>query len=66
VTTRRASLGSAPTAVDVVAEEPGVKIMNSSNPQLVTIEASEETAERLRDKLRETHFVEPEIRRSLD
>ena len=65
VTTRRSERGSAPTAADAVADEPGVKVVNATDPHSVTIEATEDTAERLRNKLAETHFVEPEIRRSL-
>ena len=66
MTTKRSDRGSAPTAADAVAGEPGVTVVNAADPQAVTIEASEETAQRLRDKLGSTHFVEPEIRRSLD
>ena len=45
--------------------EPGVKILAADNPDTVTIEANEEAADHLRAKLRDTHFVEPEVRRSL-
>jgi hypothetical protein len=33
---------------------------------MVTIDASKDTANRLRDKLQATRYVEPEIRRSLE
>jgi hypothetical protein len=66
VTTRRAERDSTNSARDAVAAEPGIKLLNSNDPQMVTIEASEDAAERLRTKLEGTHFVEPEIRRSLD
>jgi hypothetical protein len=65
VTTRRAERGSAVTARDAVAAEPGITVLNSDDPHMVTIEATQDAASRLRDKLHETHFVEPEIRRSL-
>ena len=65
VTTRRSERSSAPAARDAVAAEPGVKLVNSEDPHMVTIEASDEAADRLRDKLKGTHFVEPEVRRSL-
>jgi hypothetical protein len=42
-----------------------VKLVNSENPQMVTIEASEDAATRLKQKIGNTHFVEPEVRRSL-
>ena len=65
VSTRRADRGSAQTACEAVAGEAGVTVVNSDDPHMVTIDASEETADRLRTKLAGTHFVEPEIRRSL-
>ena len=65
VTTRRAEHGSVKSARDAAAEEPGVTLVNGDNPNMVTIDASEDAANRLREKLQGTHFVEPEIRRSL-
>ena len=65
VTTRRAERGSAASARDAVTAEPGIKLLSSNDPQMVTIEATEDAANKLRDKLKDTHFVEPEIRRSL-
>jgi len=65
VTTRRIERGSAVTARGAVAAEPGVTLVNSEDPHMVTIDASEDTAIRLREKLKQTHFVEPEVRRSL-
>jgi len=64
VTTRRAKGGTA-SARDAVVAEPGVKILAADNPDTVTIEANEEVADQLRAKLRDSHFVEPEVRRSL-
>jgi hypothetical protein len=66
VTTRRSERGSVLSARDALAAEPGVTLVNSDDPHMVTIDATEEVANRLRDKLDKTHFVEPEIRRSLD
>jgi hypothetical protein len=65
ITTRRDQRGSANTAADVVTAEPGVTVINSENPHMVTIDTSKDVADRLRQKLQGTHFVEPEIRRSL-
>jgi hypothetical protein len=65
VTTRRSKRDSAKPAVDVVSAEPGVTLLNSTDPHMVTIEASEAEANRLQAKLHDTHYVEPEIRRGL-
>jgi hypothetical protein len=65
VTTRRAERGKAPSAREAVMAEPGIKLLSSNDPQMVTIEASEDDANRLQAKLKNTHFVEPEIRRGL-
>jgi hypothetical protein len=65
VTTRRAQRDSAISARDAVTAEPGVKLVSSNDPQMVTIEATEDAATRLQAKLKDTHFVEPEIRRGL-
>ncbi len=65
VTTRRAKRGSTVSARDAVETEPGITLLSADNPQSVTIEATEDAANRLRAKLQDTHFVEPEIRRSL-
>lgn len=65
VTTRRTERDSAMSALEAVTAEPGIKLLSSNDPQMVTIEASEDAANRLRAKLKGTHFVEPEIRRGL-
>lgn len=65
VTTHRAQRGTAPSAEDAVKADPDVTLVNANDPEMVTIEASEAAADRLRAKLQQTHFVEPEIRRSL-
>lgn len=66
VTTRRSQSGSVVSARDACSAEPGVKLVQSDNPQMVTIEASEDAASRLKQKIGDTHFVEPEVRRSLE
>jgi len=48
-----------------VKDEPGITPVETSNPQMVTVEASEEAASRLRHKLRDTHYVELETRHKL-
>jgi hypothetical protein len=65
VTTRRTERDSAVSARDAATAEPGVQLVSSNDPHMVTIEASEDAASRLRTKLKDTHFVEPEIRREL-
>jgi hypothetical protein len=66
VTTRRDDRASAITAEQAVKDEPGITALQTGNAQMVTIEASVEAADRLRQKLKNTHYVEPETRRSLD
>ncbi len=65
VTTRRAKRGTSLSAREAVLTAPGITVMNDSDPHMVTIEATEEAAEQLRAKLKDTHFVEPEVRRSV-
>jgi hypothetical protein len=65
VTTKRADRGSAPTARQAVAEQPGVTVVAGDDPNMVTIDADEDAAARLREKLQATHYVEPLVRRSL-
>jgi hypothetical protein len=65
VTTRRGQSSPVVSAREACSAEPGVKLVNSENPQMVTIEASEDAATRLKQKIGNTHFVEPEVRRSL-
>jgi len=47
VTTRRTERGSATSARDAVTDEPGIKLVSSNDPQMVTIEASDDAASRL-------------------
>ena len=65
VTTRRSERGMVTSARDAAEAEPGITLLNADDPESVTIEASEDVADRLKAKLGATHFVEPEIRRSL-
>lgn len=54
-----------PSALDAVSSDPNVKVVASSNPNMITIETTEETADKLRQTLATTHFVEAEVRRDL-
>ena len=65
VTTRRAERDSALSARDAVTGQPGIELVSSNDPHMVTIEASEDDANRLQARLKGTHFVELEIRREL-
>jgi hypothetical protein len=53
------------SALDAVSSDPNVKVVASSNPNMITIETTEETADKLRQTLATTHFVEAEVRREL-
>lgn len=66
VTTRRAMRDATVSAKDAVLSHPGVELLAGDDPHTVTIEADERVADDLRTKLRDTHIVEPEIRRSLN
>jgi hypothetical protein len=55
VTTRRTERGSATSARDAVTDEPGIKLVSSNDPQMVTIEASDDAASRLLAKWKGTH-----------
>jgi hypothetical protein len=66
VTTRRTKRSNAASARDATSGQPGVRLVEAEDPDMVTIEASELAAKELTAKLRDTHIVEPEIRRSLD
>ena len=68
VTTRRDLIrkGDEPmTALAAVSSFPGVKVVNYADPNTVTIETDEQTAQRLREALCESYYVEPEIHRGL-
>jgi hypothetical protein len=65
VMNRRNIGGHAASARDAVSSEPGVSVVSAVNPDVVTIEANEDVANHLREKLRHTHYVEAEVRRSL-
>ena len=65
VTTQRALRGRVPTAQEAVRDAPGVTVIDTRDPEMVCIEASEETATELKRKLAATHFVDPETRHGL-
>jgi hypothetical protein len=65
VATRRACRDSADTALAAVENQPGVEVISALDPHMVTIDASEDRAASLAEKLSDTHIVEPEIRREL-
>jgi len=65
ITTRRNARGSVPSARDAVAADSRIKLVNSDDPQMVTVEANEDAIDELRGRLKNTHFVEPEMRRGL-
>lgn len=68
VTTRRELRGgehNVPTALHAVSSTPQVKVVGFSDPDTVTIDTDEDTANRLREELATTHYVEPEVRRGL-
>jgi len=66
VATRRAVRDSAISAREAVEAEAGIKLVNGDDPHMVTIEADEDSANQLQERLKDTHFVEPEIRRELN
>lgn len=66
VTTRRGRRNVAMSALEVVTGEPGITAINATDPHMITIEASDEVANQLRTKLADSHFVEPEVHRSLN
>lgn len=65
ITTRRSLRGTANTALAAVENEEGVQVVRSDDPHMVTVEMPEERADSLADKLKDTHIVEPEVRRNL-
>jgi hypothetical protein len=65
VTTRRDQRAQTMSARAAVASEKGVTLVDGDDPHMVTIDTTEEQAAGLASKLEKTHFVEPEIRRSL-
>ena len=66
VTTKRSLRDEgAPTALSMVADEPDLTVVSASDPNMITIEANDAVADRLRRKLEATHYVEAEVRRGL-
>ena len=65
VSTRRAERGSVQPACDAVAAEPGVTVVNADDPHMVTIDASEETADRFIYDLGNGQWNIPALRKAL-
>jgi len=70
VTTRRHLADETETAPasarDVVQGTPGVTVVTDSDPNTIVIDADKSTADQLTERIKDTHIVEPEIRRSLN
>ncbi|WP_046867110.1 hypothetical protein [Microvirga massiliensis] len=62
VVTRREAQAGSKTAEENVREVPGVRIVSGSNPQLITVEASEEAAAEIERRFGNLLLIEPEIR----
>ena len=65
VTTRRALRGHVLSAHDAVRNVPDVQVIDAQDPDMVHIEVSEATADKLKERLASTHFVDPETRHRL-
>jgi hypothetical protein len=61
----RSGADAAPSSSEVLADQPDVKVLQATNPNMVLIEASEATAARLQQSLAKTHYIEQEIRHGL-
>jgi hypothetical protein len=48
-----------------VQNQPDITVLNSTDPHMVTIEASPNAADQLSRKLGDTYYVEPEVRRHI-
>lgn len=62
---RRGGVQTTSTAHEMIAGEPGVTVLDHHNPDMVLAEVSEDTVERLRQKLGSDFSVEQEVRRAL-
>jgi hypothetical protein len=62
---RRDKRENAKPARDVVQQFPDVSIAQVHSDEMVTVEASDAAAEKLKDKIGADYYVEPEVRRSL-
>lgn len=65
ITIRRESRGSARPPSEAVRDIAGVRLAQIHSPDMVTVEASDADASRLRDALHAQYHVEPEIHRGL-
>jgi hypothetical protein len=66
VTTRRDQRENAKPAADAVKEFCGVSIVTVHSPDMVTVDASDAVADKLRKEIGSTYHIEPEIRRHLN
>ena len=65
VMAHRSDKTPASSALEAVKGHPGVKVVDAADPHSVTIEATEEAADSLRQKLGKGFYVEAEVRRGL-
>jgi len=65
VTTQRALRGRVATAEEAVRDTAGVTLLDARNPDMVSIETTEEIAQELKRRLAATHFVDPETHHRL-
>jgi len=65
ITTRRDQRETAQPAADAVRKFAGITIAQVHAPDMVTVEASDSAAQRLREAIDRTYHVEPEIVRGL-
>jgi hypothetical protein len=65
ITLRRDQRANAKPTVDAVRQFPDVSIEQIHSPEMVTVETSEATAQKLREAIGSTYHVELEIRRGL-
>ena len=65
VSTKRALRSTAPSAAEAVRSSPGITVVDERDPHMITIEAEEDAAAKLREELEDTHYVEPVTKRKL-
>jgi hypothetical protein len=65
VTTHRALRGRVASARDAVRDVPDVTIIDARDTNMIHIEASEAVADKLKEHLASTHFVDPETHHHL-
>jgi len=62
---RRERRENAKPALDIVRQFPDVSVTQVQSDEMVTVEASDAAAEKLKDAIGADYHVEPEVRRSL-